>query len=336
MDFFIRWIFGAEDDDVVNNDVVQVPQEAAQAPQNAANEPLNRAVTFKITAQDFGKFDGKPEHWYGFKNKTLSTLGVAGFSSILDPARPIVDEEGNRRLYYLFEGATNEGSASHIVKHHRATMDGRAAWQSLKDWYEGRTTSGDIAKTCRTKLLALELNPKGDANAYINEFIRLKEQLEDMGEGERSATLIEQFLDQIKDPKYDVTVTTLRMDNNKTLESCIEAVRRYDLVLTRQRIQDHRLTKIRRLPGMEDVTDEGAGVQSSSYIAPEIWRTLTPEQRKAIIQARQKDSGKPKDDSNANPMTKRERNRARRAKAKAKRDTKNKQESQKSATGEKV
>jgi len=335
MDFFIRWIFGAEDDDVVNNDIVEAPQDVAQVPQNAVNEQFNRAVTFKITAQDFGKFDGKPEHWYGFKNKTLSTLGVAGFSSILDPARPIVDEEGNRRLYYLFEGATNEGSASHIVKHHRATMDGRAAWQSLKDWFEGRTTSGDIAKTCRTKLLALELNPKGDANAYINEFIRLKEQLEDMGEEERLATLIEQFLDQIKDPKYDVMVTTLRMDNNKTLESCIEAVRRYDLVLARQRIQGHRLTKIRRLPGMEDVTDESAGGQSSSYIAPEIWRTLSPEQRKAIIQGRQKDGGKPKDDSNANPMAKRERNRARRARAKARRDAKDRKESQKGATGEK-
>ena len=125
------------------------------------------------------------------------------------------------------------------------------------------------------------------------------------------------------------------MDNNKTLGSCIEAVRRYDLVLARQRIQDHRLTKIRRLPGMEDVTDESAGGQSSSYIAPEIWRTLSPEQRKAIIQGRQKDGGKLKDDSNANPMAKRERNRARRARAKARRDAKDRKESQKGATGEK-
>ena len=164
MDFFIRWIFGVEDDDeVVNNNVIEAPQEPVPAPQDAVNQPLDRAVAFKITAQDFGKFDGKPEHWYGFRNKMLSTLGVAGFSSILDQARPIVDVEGNRRLYYLFEGATNEGSASHIVKNHRATMDGRAAWHSLKDWYEGRATSGDISKTCRTKLLALELNPKGDA-----------------------------------------------------------------------------------------------------------------------------------------------------------------------------
>jgi len=123
------------------------------------------------------------------------------------------------------------------------------------------------------------------------------------------------------------------MDNNKTLESCIEAVRRHDLVLARQRIQDHRLLKVRRMAGMEDVSDEGAvaNAQSSSYIAPEIWKALTPDQRKAIIQARQKDGGKAKSESSSNPMSKRERNRARRARVKAKRDAKKKKESQKDA-----
>jgi len=47
----------------------------------------------------------KPEHWYAFKNKTISALGVAGFSTILDKAKPIKDQEGNHRVYYLFEGA---------------------------------------------------------------------------------------------------------------------------------------------------------------------------------------------------------------------------------------
>ena len=84
MDFFIRWIFGVEDDDeVVNSNVIEAPQDVVQAPPNAVDQPLDRAVGFKITAEDFGKFDGKPEHWYGFRNKMLSTLGVAGFSPSL-------------------------------------------------------------------------------------------------------------------------------------------------------------------------------------------------------------------------------------------------------------
>jgi len=96
----------------------------------------------------------------------------------------------------------------------------------LKVWYEGKTTSGDIAKTCRLRLQALELTPKGNANMHIHEFIRfkIKNQLEDMNEGGHPATLMDQFLDQIKDNKYEVTITSLRMDNGKPLETCVEAI----------------------------------------------------------------------------------------------------------------
>jgi len=73
---------------------------------------FSKAVSFKIAANDFGKFDGKPEHWYAFKNKTMSTLCVAGISSILDKTKPTKDQEGNCGVYYLFEGAKNDGSAS--------------------------------------------------------------------------------------------------------------------------------------------------------------------------------------------------------------------------------
>ena len=132
-------------------------------------------------------------------------------------------------------------------------------------------------------------------------------------------------------------MTTLRMDNNKTLESCIEAVRRHDLVLARQHIQDHRLLKIRRLAGMEDVSDEAAVAvaRPNSYIEPEVWNALTPEQRRAIIRARQEDGNKSEDDSKSNPKSKREkRTRAWRAKLKAKRDAKQKKKDSQKADGE--
>jgi hypothetical protein len=173
MDFFLKWLFGAHDEDSSEISSTMLDQD----------EEGNKAVTFKITAKDFGTFDGCPEHWFSFKNKTQTTLGIAGFSSFLNARVPVRDTEGNHCLYYLLEGATNDGSASHIVKRHKVMRDGRAAWQSLVEWYEGRTVAGDIAKTCRVKLQALELTPKGDANGYINEFIRLRDQLEEAGEG---------------------------------------------------------------------------------------------------------------------------------------------------------
>ena len=285
MDFFIKWLLGHEEDELSSN------------PPLMPEKDEYKAVSFKITAKDFGTFDGKPEHWFPFKHKTESTLGVAGFSSLLDVHVPMSDVEGNRRLYYLLEGATNDGAASHIIKQHKVMKDGRAAWVALKDWYEGKTMAGDIAKTCRVKLQALELLPKGDANTYINEFIKLKDQLEEAGEGERPATLVEQFLDQIKDPQYEVTVSNLRMENDKTLDQCIEVIRKHDLVVTRQRIKDHRFSKIRRLNSLGNNPHNPSG---SGYIPPDVWANLTPAQRQAIIQARERKKG---DVPNNSPTT---------------------------------
>jgi hypothetical protein len=317
MDFFLKWFFAEEDDSTTNH-----PTNGQHASSNYDDNMNHKAVTFKITATDFGKFDGRPEHWFPFKNKTESTLGIAGFSSLVDDNFPIKDTEGNWRLYYLLEGATNDGAASHIVKKHKVMKDGRAAWLSLKDWYEGKTMAGDIAKTCRVKLQALELTPKGDANTYINEFIRLKDQLEETGEGERPATLIDQFLDQIKDSKYDVTVTSLRMDGSKTLENCIEAIRKHDLVLARQRINSHRFSKVRRVNATDDTSTHQP---TSTYIQPEVWVALTPAQRKAIIQARERDTSEDaaQKDTHANKQAQR---RARRAHARNKAKEQKRQE----------
>ena len=109
MVFFFNWLFGS--------------RQHGEEDENY----FSKAVSFKIAAHDFGKFDGKPEHCYAFKNKTMSTLDVTGFSSILDMTKPIKDQEGNHRVYYFFEGATNDGSASHIVRGHKEERDGRAA-----------------------------------------------------------------------------------------------------------------------------------------------------------------------------------------------------------------
>jgi len=83
------------------------------------------------------------------------------------------------------------------------------------------------------------MTPKGNAN--INEFIQFKNQLKNMNEGDHPATLMDQFLDQIKDSKYEMTTTNLRMDNGKTLETCIE-------------VQEHQFIKIRHLTLEEDVS----------------------------------------------------------------------------------
>ena len=56
--FFFSWLFGSR--------------------QNGGEDEKysSKAVSFKIVVHDVGKFDGKPEHWYVFKNKIMPTLGV--------------------------------------------------------------------------------------------------------------------------------------------------------------------------------------------------------------------------------------------------------------------
>ena len=50
MNFFLNWLRGNEDEGDF------IPRPAAIQGELAA--------TFKITAKDFGKFDGMPEHWF--------------------------------------------------------------------------------------------------------------------------------------------------------------------------------------------------------------------------------------------------------------------------------
>ena len=94
----------------------------------------------------------------------------------------------------------------------------------MKDWYEGKVVSGNIAKTARAKLDLLELVSKDKANMYIDTFLELKKQLEDVGENECPNTLIKHFLDQIKDPLYEIRLTNMCMNGTKTLDYCIEAI----------------------------------------------------------------------------------------------------------------
>jgi hypothetical protein len=108
-----------------------------------------------------------------------------------------------------------------------------------------------------------------------------------------------------------VTVTNLRLDSEKTLQQCIEAVRHHDLVLSHNRTQEHRFTKIRRLAEMDDISSD---TKTSGYIEPAVWQGLTSEQRQAIIQS-QKRKNPGQDDSNKGPNGAFKYNRARRAKA---------------------
>ncbi len=96
------------------------------------------------------------------------------------------------------------------------------------NWYEGAVMSGEIARGLRTKLWALKLRPREEANKHINDFILYSDQLNELGKGEREETLVDLFLDSIIDEKYAVPIATCRLNERITLEECYEAIHKYD------------------------------------------------------------------------------------------------------------
>jgi hypothetical protein len=261
------------------------------------------SVSIKLSCADFGTFNGRSDHWITFKENTLSKAGVGGYAQYFrdDFIETHSNKEGNNRIFYLLQTATNGGGASHVVRKYATRADGHAAWQALLAWYEGPVMSGEIAKTLRTKLWALRLRSKDDVNKHVNDFTLYMDQLRELGREEREETLTDLFLDSIIDPKFEVTVANCRLRDHITIQECFEAVRKYDNVIAREATQgDGGRYKTRRLHNnLKQASKHQGGKVDSSYRTYNEWQKLSQEQRTAILEAREKEKGETRDESEA-------------------------------------
>lgn len=150
-----------------------------------SGEERNKAAPIRLNCADFGSFNGRSDQWISFKENILSKAGVGGYSQYLkaDFKLNSHNAEGNQRIFYLLQSATNGGGAAHVVRKYTNTADGHGAWQALLDWYEGPVMSGEIARGLRTKLWALRLRPREEANKHINDFILYSDQLKELDRG---------------------------------------------------------------------------------------------------------------------------------------------------------
>jgi hypothetical protein len=238
------------------------------------------SVNIKLSCADFGSFDGRSDHWISFKENTLSKAGVGGYAQYFreDFTENVSNREGNNRIFYLLQTATNGGGASHVVRRHAASANGHAAWQGLLAWYEGPVMSGKIAKTLRTKLWALRLRTKDDVNKHINDFTLYMDQLKELGREEREETLTDLFLDSIIDPQFEVTVANCRLRDRISIHECFEAIRKYDNVITREATQGGgNRYKIRRINNnlKQETTQEGKNKIDGAYRTYREWQKLT-------------------------------------------------------------
>jgi hypothetical protein len=262
------------------------------------------SVSIKLSCADFGIFNGRSDQWIAFKENTLSKAGVGGYAKyfkegfVENPS----NREGNNRIFYLLQTATNGGGASHVVRRYMSTADGHGAWLGLLAWYEGPVMSGEIAKTLRTKLWALRLRSKDDVNKHINDFTLYMDQLRELSREEREETLTDLFLDSIIDPMFEVTIANCRLRDHITIYECFEAIRKYDNIITRGDISGddggarQKIRRIntnnnngRKVPGIEK--EGGTQKMNGTYRTYSEWQKLTPEQRSEVIEAREKGKG---------------------------------------------
>lgn len=257
----------------------------------------HESVSIKLSCADFGKFNGRSDQWITFKENTLSKAGVGGYAQYFKAGfvETESNKEGNNRIFYLLQTATNGGGASHVVRKFITSADGHGAWQALLAWYEGPVMSGEIAKTLRSKLWSLRLRSRDDVNQHINDFTLYMDQLKDLAREEREETLTDLFLDSIVDPKFEVTVANCRLREHISIHECFEAIRKYDNIIIRSNVtvEEELRRKIRRVNGLNDKSqvnekEDGRNKLDGSYRTYSEWQKLSHEQRKEILEARGK------------------------------------------------
>jgi hypothetical protein len=93
----------------------------------------HESVSIKLSCADFGKFNGRSDQWITFKENTLSKAGVGGYAQYFKAGfvETESNKEGNNRIFYLLQTASDGGGASHVVRKFIPNADGHGAWQAL-------------------------------------------------------------------------------------------------------------------------------------------------------------------------------------------------------------
>jgi hypothetical protein len=143
----------------------------------------------------------------------------------------------------------------------------------------------------RTKLWALRLHAKDDVNKHVNDFTLYMDQLKELGREEREETLTDLFLDSILDPKFEVTIANCGLRERISIHECFEAIRKYHNMIAREATQgEGNRYKIRRVNNgiKQETRQQGKAKIDGSYRTYNEWQKLTPEERAAVLAAREK------------------------------------------------
>jgi hypothetical protein len=198
-------------------------------------------TNLKLEAQKIKDFAGGHDDWQKWKSRTECAFSGSGYERVLEDAEYARNHERlNKVVYSQLAAATVDGTAYHLVQQFETNKDGHAAWENLKEWYDGDMIQNETAENIRVKLENLTLHTGMTGSDYVNKFLAWYRDLEKIpGEGYTRNHAVYLFLKNISDPDYQTSVTFCR-NTNATLEKCIAAIRKQERDIQQKRLEKRR------------------------------------------------------------------------------------------------
>lgn len=197
---------------------------------------VQATVAAKPDVKALAVFDGTLPKWKNFRDRFLAVATSQQMVALLlltykVPSNQELLERHRNANRFLVSGllySTAGGTAVTIVKKYSATQNGRLAWLTLPNWYEGQGSKNIIAHRTMKDLQTLKLTRDtiGGAEAYISKFEDSLVSLEETGYPYQEGMKKINFLNGIEDITYSALVDVLSENDDKTYEECILAIRK--------------------------------------------------------------------------------------------------------------
>jgi hypothetical protein len=210
----------------------------------------------KLHSHQLKSFNGRSNEFPKWRSHTECVFNGTGYEKILVDA-PYARSHPlkNVLVYSQLSIALCDGDASHIVDNHKRTQDGHQAWQDLMTFYHGSKRSIRAARSIRSKLSRLTLTEGITASTYINKFQSWHRELSDINDGEEgfsADTKVQAFLDNIKHPKYAMTVGCIKNIPDLDMETAIDRIRQTEVELDTERGEKRKMSVLRRQIYLDD------------------------------------------------------------------------------------
>ena len=232
-------------------------------------------ANLKLSSHSVKSFNGSSTSFAKWRNHTESVLNGPGYARILtDEAYADTHPAKNSLVFSQLTMSTDDGSASHIVSKHKETQDGHQAWNDLMTYYHGSKLSVRTARAVRAKLSRLTLNEGTTASDYINKFQTWHRDLEAINEGSEgfsTDTKLQSFMDNIKHPKYAMTIGCLKNITELDMDIAIDRIRQTETELETERGEKRKMNVLRRAIYKEDgliPTDEDEDLPGHNPVTP--------------------------------------------------------------------